>query len=125
MNERVETKEELVFQDNFIPKIKQGIKTKTIRNSPVTLGAKKISDDVSVDVYRVGRVKERTIQCVNSYAYQFREWNPNENTYNETFWMTSEIAFGFDSIEEMYNYYNSYLKSDTAYLIHFRVIGEA
>lgn len=111
----MKTKEQLIFQDNFIEKIKQGIKTKTIRNSPVTLGIKKLSDEVSIDVYRVERINIEAFEYGGYHTITYTD-GINYNYYIDD--------LGFNTLEEMYNYYKSYLKREDAYLIHFKLVAE-
>lgn len=118
----IKSKEELIFQDNFIEKIKQGTKTKTMRNSPVTLGVKKLSDDFSIDVYKVERVLAYEASFNMEDVYHIISIDEDYPTINE--WATSCEPFGFNTLEEMYNYYKAYLKRDDAYLIHFKFLKE-
>lgn len=109
-----EIKDTITFDDIFIPKIREGLKILTLRNSPVTLGVKQIRDDLKIEVYsckKVGLYYHYNIGMILYTGYS--PYLPMNNYIN---------YFGFDTEKEILDFYNHYLKRDWAYLIGFKVI---
>lgn len=111
-----QTKNTIVFEDRFIKDIRLGFKTSTIRNSPVALGCYKIDDDLTIEVYRCQKQIARETIFNNEKAWKFYSLDALEDNSD---WCVSHEALGFESLEEMYKFYKSYLKRDYMYHIEF------
>lgn len=110
------TKDEIIFTGEFLDKIKRGKKICTLRNSPVSLGIKKLGDDLSIEVYKCEKVQVRTEPIEDFRILKYDESWRDENIF---------IAdFGFNSIKEASIFYNGYIKNDFAYMIHFEKIKD-
>lgn len=108
------TKNELKFENRFLDKIEQGIKQKTIRNSPVELGVYELRGGLEVEVYRVTKADMHIIG--NDYIGLFDligNLDINDIYYEE---------LGFNNPKEGQEFYENYLKHEFCYLIEFRII---
>lgn len=111
-----QTKNTIVFEDRFIEKIRLEYKTYTVRNSPVALGCYKIDDDLTIEVHRCQKQTARETIFNNGKAWKFYNLDVLEDDND---WCVSHESLGFNSQEEMYKFYKSYLKRDYAYHIDF------
>jgi len=111
MNELPKVKENIIFDDIFIDKIINAKKNATIRNSPVSLGYKKISNDLTIEIVSC----EKMEIDFEVYTKKFMA-----KAHNRTFFTAlRHEALGFNSHKEMYDYYIDYHKRDFAYIMTF------
>lgn len=107
------TKENLIFDDVFLEKIRSKTKRGTIRNSPVSLGFKKLSNDLHIKVYSCSE----TSLTFNS---------SNREVSLEEHGALLHQYFGFANDSAMYNFYNKYIKNqEQVFQIYFKVINNA
>ena len=111
---KLQTKNELKFENRFLDKIEQGIKRKKIRNSPVELGIYELRDGLSIDVYRVTKYDLYILDVEFELADYLGNIQEISLEYEE---------LGFNSREEGKEFYKNHLKHDFCYLIEFRVIA--
>ena len=116
MNDLPKTKDTIVFDDRFLQQIKEGEKSITIRNSPVSLGYKNISENLSIEVVSCKKVFVwlKTRDKIAWFA------KPNEGIQTQIYFK----ELGFESKEDMFNFYKDYLKRDFAYIITMIKIEE-
>ncbi|WP_345993737.1 hypothetical protein [Sulfurimonas sp. HSL-1716] len=112
-----ETKEILNFDPHFLIKVKEGSKGATIRNNPVSLGYKKIDDDIVVEVISC----EKTFFVIEKGEMYAR--NPKDSTFRI---ITNYKDLGFDSQRDAIRFYKSYfhLKREFAYIVVFERVGK-
>ncbi len=106
------------IDEKFIPKVLDGIKVFSFRNSPIELGEYKINNELTIEVFNF---EKKVISFMNKYEigetlHFFEDINLN---YNAPYIGYEE--FGFNSNIEMIEFYKKYFKSNTVFLISFRV----
>jgi len=109
-------KDTIVFEDRFLKKIKSKDKIATIRNSPVALGYKQIEDDLIIEVVSCEKV---LLKCNNKLLL-----NASLALHCMGKALQLHNKMGFESNDEMYDFYENYLKRDFAYLIKFEVVEQ-
>lgn len=107
----------LVFDDSFIEKIKEGKKIYTVRNKPLNIGIYKISKNLSIEIVECRKVQVSYHKYFNHDDIEFYS-----NQYPS---MASSIntRFGFDTKQEMVDFYKNYLKTSSPYLMKFKVVS--
>ena len=106
-----------LFDDSFIEKIKLGRKIYTVRNKPLNLGIYKISKNLSIEIVECKKVQVSYHKYFNHddiefYSQQYPTMGSSINT-----------KFGFDTKQEMVDFYKNYLKTPSPYLMKFKVIS--
>jgi len=114
------TKDTIVFEDSFIPKITNSEKSVTIRNSPVSLGYKELEQGLEIEVLSCEKLE------IEFYDVFITNWGHDRKVLARSpkEIMSNHIRYetvGFNNNEEMYDYYKNYLKRDFAYAITFSV----
>ena len=113
MEDYPKTKDTLEFEDRFFNKIKDCSKSVTIRNSPVSLGYKQLSNGTTIEVLSCEKIyilidDENKKVMVKSQGSLF---------YNDIIYST----VGFNNSIEMYEYYKKYLKRKFAFAVTFEI----
>jgi hypothetical protein len=115
---KTKNKKKLLFDKSFIEKIKEGKKIFTVRNKPIPLGIYSIDAGLKIEI----------IGCEKVEAYFHKYIGENSISFNRIGDLQRQgksinTKFGFDKHSEMVDFYKGYLKNQTAYLMHFRVVS--
>ncbi|MCG3696892.1 hypothetical protein L5F39_04605 [Aliarcobacter butzleri] len=110
--------EQIVFNETFIEKIRAKKKIFTVRNKPVNLGIYEITDGLKIEVILCQKVEAYFHQYMGEECMSFNDIG--NNSRNE---ISINTKFGFDTQEQMVDFYKGYLKNSTAYLMEFRIVS--
>lgn len=106
------TKNEIIFEDRIIEKIKNDLKSVTIRNSPVSLGYKRLEEhDLNIEILSCEKIEIMILKSTKTIAAK----SPKE----KIFYPIDYKTLGFENDDDMYEFYKNYLKRDFAYAVTF------
>ncbi|KLE08121.1 hypothetical protein AF79_09165 [Aliarcobacter butzleri L354] len=110
--------EQIVFSGTFIEKIRAGKKIFTVRNKPINLGIYEVTDSLKIEVIKSQKVEAYFHQYMGQKSISF-------NTVGDDIksGMSINTKFGFDTQNQMVDFYKGYLKNSTAYLMQFRIVS--
>lgn len=114
------TKDEIVFDDIFLNKILESEKSVTIRNSPVSLGYKKLKQGLDIEILSCEKLEIATGEgdCGNGLYRFFHARTPKDHGFQPV----NPFPLGFKNSDAMCDYYKKYLKRDFAYAITFSIV---
>lgn len=111
-------KEQIPFHETFIEKIKEGKKIFTVRNKPIPLGIYSINTGLKIEIIGCEKVEAYFHEYIGENSISFNRIGDLQRKGKSI-----NTKFGFDKHSEMVDFYKGYLKNQTAYLMHFRVIS--
>ncbi len=110
--------EQIIFSDTFIEKIRTGKKIFTVRNKPINLGIYEVTDSLKIEVIRCQKVEAYFHQYIGQECISFNIAGDGRKNG-----MSINTKFGFDTQNQMVDFYKGYLKNSTAYLMQFRIVS--
>lgn len=110
--------EQIIFSDTFIEKIRAGKKIFTVRNKPINLGIYEIANGLKIEVISSQKVEACFHQYIGQECISFNIVGDGGKNG-----MSINTKFGFDTQNQMVDFYKGYLKNSTAYLMQFRIVS--